>query len=235
MRPSRTPPPVDESKQGPYGRTFHFAGHFPLPMWMQHAIVIVGIILALALLPLLIALAIKNVSEGKPPLPSRTSPLSREVQRQREQSDPAIQAKQQFIAEQSNRPVLDISAYEQLATTDLINAINHAGPSTRTRVVRTLALSRNTALRLLPWCNTQLRTDDANEYAELIWTAAVKFSGCDPAQIPREQLYWRSALKLQGATPLSPQQQEIWSCVLDAATAEESAFRAALTKTQGPQ
>ncbi len=233
MRPVRTPPPRDDKNEGPYGRAFCFAGQYPLPVWMQHVIVVGSLLLGLALLPLLIVMAVKNVSEGEAPLPPRAGALSRQIAAQREAEDPAAQAKRQFLAEQAHRPVLDLSEYEQLATAELINAINHAGAAKRTQVVRTLALSRNTALRLLPWCNENLRADTGNEQAELIWVAAVELSGCDPAQIPRERLYWRAALGLQGATPLSPAQQAIWSCVLDAAAAEEASFRSRAAESQG--
>lgn len=233
VRASRRQPPTVAPQQGkgPYGKTFHFAGQYPLPTWMQHVIVVGAVLIGLALLPILIVMAVKNVAQGEAPL--RTGALSRQIAAQREAADPAAQAKRQFLAEQSDRPVLDLSEYEQLATAELINAINHAGAAKRTQVVRTLALSRNTALRLLPWCNEKLRADTSNEHAEFIWVAAVELSGCDPAQIPRERLYWRAALGLEGATPLSPVQRAIWSCVLDAAAAEEASFQSRAAETQG--
>ena len=235
MRPSRTPLPRDDKHNGPYGRTFHFAGQFPLPMWMQHAIVGLGIVIALGLLPVVIALAIKNVSEGKPPLESRSGRIGRHIEEQRERNDPAMQAKQKFLAEQADRPVLDISVYEKMSTTDLIGAINHAGPDRRLTVVRTLALSRNTALRLLPWCNTQLERDPGQDHAAHIWRAAVKLSGCDAAEAPSDWLRWETVLGLPGAAPMTPAEQSKWACVLDAAAAEESAREQNAAEMRGPE
>lgn len=202
-------------------------------MWMQHTLVIGALVVGLVALPVVIVMAIKNVAQGDAPFRPRGGAISRQIAAQREAEDPAAQAKKRFLAEQSNRPVLDVSTYEGMATGALVDAINHAGPAKRTQVVRTLALSRPTALRLLPWCNEQLRADTGNEHAEFIWTAAVKFSACDSAQVPRERLYWRAALGLQGAAPLSAEQQAIWSCVLEASAREEAAFQRAAAESTG--
>jgi hypothetical protein len=235
MRPSRTQPPRDDKHKGPYGHAFYFAGQYPLPMWMQHTIVACGLVLVLLFVPVIIALGIKNVSDGKPPVESRSARIGRHIEEQRERNDPAMQAKQKFLAEQADRPVLDITAYEKMSTTDLIGAINHAGPARRLTVVRTLALSRNTALRLLPWCNTQLERDPGQEHATHIWRAAVKLSGCDAAETPSDWLRWESVLGLPGAAPMTSAEQSKWACVLDAAAAEESAFERRAAEIRGPE
>lgn len=235
MRENRKSASKAPAGQGPYGRAFHFAGQYPLPVWMQHLWVIGALVVGVVALPVVIVIAIKNGAQGDAPLRPRGGAISRQIAAQREAEDPAARAKKQFLEEQSSRPVLDVSAYESMATTELVNAINHAGPENRTQVVRTLALSRSAALRLLPWCNEQLRLATGSEHAAFIWTAAVKFSGCDPADVPRERLNWRAALRLDGSMPLSGEQHAIWACVLDASAAEEAAFRRAAVDSTGPR
>lgn len=235
MRPTRNPSPRNEKDHGPYGRAFYFAGQFPLPVWMQHVIVACGVALMLVLLPVLVALGIKNVSDGKLPFESQSGRIGRHIEEQKERRDPSVQAKQRFLAEQAVRPVLDVSEYEKMSTADLISAVNHAGIQQRLTVVRTLALSRHTALRLLPWCNGELARDPADEHAAFLWRAAVKLSGCDAAEKPSDWLPLGAALGLPGAKPLTSEQQLTWTCVLEAAANEESTFERSRSEIKTPE